>query len=216
MYFCCIRGEEGDLRVLLFRHLPTKPRRNFKEPEIYLEQSVGGTATRTLLRCRVRCRRQALCPLKCPGPLEWQRSSVGNLFLVLGDSAFGLCEVLGSVTVAAEKCQDPWSRVSVIKAGMLQSLTPGVQCPPFCTVSVASNRVELPRGQEEATEDGAGQDLCVSSGFRAANPAGWVLTKHGRDGSLVSAVGSEQELWLLKPTNSCGGHSYGSTESDLA
>lgn len=160
--------------------------------------------------------RQALCPLKRPGPLGWQRSSVGNLFVVLGDSAFGLCEVLGSVTVAVEKCQDPWGRVSVIKAGMLRSLTPGVQCPPVCTVSVASNRVELPRGQEEASEDGAGKDLCASSRFRAANPAGWVLAKHGRHGGPVSALGSELGSWLLKPTASCGGHSYGSTESDLA
>ena len=83
-------------------------------------------------------------------------------------------------------------------------------------MSVASNRVELPRGQEEATEDEAGKDLCVSSGFRAANPAGWVLAKRGRDGSLVSAVGSELGSWLLKPIISCGGHSCGPTESDVA
>ena len=79
-------------------------RRTFEEPEIYLERCVGGTATRALLRCRVRCRRQALCPLKLPGPLGWQRSSVGNLSVVRGDSAFDLCEVLGSVAVAVEKC----------------------------------------------------------------------------------------------------------------
>ena len=106
------------------------------------------------------------------------------------------------------------------KQTCLRSVIPGVQGPPLCMMSVASNRFELPRGQEEGMEDGtedeAGKDLCVSSGFRAAKTAGWVLAKHGRDGSLVSAVGSELGSWLLKPTTSCGGHSYGSTESDLA
>ena len=83
-------------------------------------------------------------------------------------------------------------------------------------MSVASTRVELPSGQEEGTEEESVQGLCVSSGFRAANTAAWVLAKHGRDGSLASTVGSEPWSWLLKPTISCGGQSHGLTESDFA
>ena len=76
-----------------------------------------------------------LCPGRLPAPLAWQRSSTGSLSVVLGYSAFDLCEVLSSVTVAMEKCQDAWAGVGIIKADML------VVCLPWCTVSPCSHDV---------------------------------------------------------------------------
>lgn len=50
--------------------------RLLEQPEVYLEQSVGGAEMVALLRCQVRCCGQPLFPLKLPGPLAWHRSCV--------------------------------------------------------------------------------------------------------------------------------------------
>lgn len=113
-------------------HVAHKP---FEQPEVYLEQSIGGAEMRALLCCQVRCHGQPLCLLKLACPLTWQRSSIGNLSVVLGDSAFDLCEVLCSVAVAVENCQNAWGGIGVIKADMY------ALCVPWCTVTPCSQGV---------------------------------------------------------------------------
>ena len=54
-------------------------------------------------------------------------------FVVLGDSAFDHCEVLGSIAVAVEKCQNAWCGFGIIKADML------AVCLPWCIVSPCSH-----------------------------------------------------------------------------
>ena len=103
--------------------------RPFEQAEVYPEQSVGEAEMRALLRCQVRCCVQSLCPFKLPSPLVWQRSSIEILSVVLRDSTFDHCEVLGSVTVAVENCQHAWGGVGIIKAGML------AVCLTWCSVS---------------------------------------------------------------------------------
>ena len=106
-----------------------------EQPEVYLEQSVGGTEVGALMRRQAHCRGQPLCPFKFPGPLVWQRFSVESLSLVLGDSAFDHCEFHGSVTVAVENRQDAWGGVGIIKADRL------AVCLPCCSVSPCSHDV---------------------------------------------------------------------------
>ena len=113
-----------------------------------MEQSLGGAEMRSVLRCQVCCRGQPLCPLKLTTPLAKQSSSVGNRSVVLGESAFDLCEVLGSVTLSVEKCHDAWGRVRVIKAVML------AVCPTWYTVTTCL------------------QDVCVFQSSRVALWAG--------------------------------------------
>ena len=109
--------------------------RPFEQPEVYLQQSVGGAEMGALLRCQVCCRGQPLCPFKLPGSLMWQRSSIESLSVVLRNSAFVRCEFLGSVAVAVENCQDAWGGVGIIKADRL------AVCLPWCSVSPCSHDV---------------------------------------------------------------------------
>ena len=109
--------------------------RPFEQPEVYLEQSIGGAGMGAPLPCLLCCRGQPLFPFRLPSPLAWQRSSVESLSVVLGDHAFDHCELLGSVTVAGENFQDAWGGISINEGDRL------VVCLPWCSVFPCSEDV---------------------------------------------------------------------------